>query len=93
MTQNSSRPTAVVIGAGPYGLAIGAHLRGLGVDTRVFGEPLESWRSNMPVGMALKSDPSASSISAPHPGYRLEDYCRSIGVKPLTDAASLTSAV
>jgi hypothetical protein len=79
VTENSPSPTAVVIGAGPYGLAVGAHLRGLGVETRVFGEPLESWRRNMPVGMFLKSEPHASSMSAPHPGYRLEDYCRSVG--------------
>ncbi len=78
-------PIAVVIGAGPYGLAVAAHLRGAGVTTRVFGEPMESWRSHMPVGMFLKSEPSASSISAPEPGYRLEDYCRSIGVRPLRD--------
>src|SRR5689334_8238926 len=46
---------------------------------------MSSWRRNMPVGMFLKSDPSASSMSAPQPGYRLEDYCRLNGITPLRD--------
>ena len=54
-----------VVGAGPYGLAAAAHLRGCGVPFRVFGEPMESWRERMPAGMYLKSTPSASSISDP----------------------------
>ncbi len=76
-------PSAVVVGAGPYGLAVAAHLRHLGVDVRVFGEPLDSWRHHMPAGMFLKSTPSASSISAPVAGYRLEDFCRTAGLPTL----------
>jgi cation diffusion facilitator CzcD-associated flavoprotein CzcO len=81
----SNSPAAVVVGAGPYGLAVASHLLGRGVSTRVFGDPMDAWRHNMPKGMFLKSEPSASSISAPRPGYRLEDYCRSIGVTPLRE--------
>jgi thioredoxin reductase len=55
------------------------------VSVRVFGDPMDSWRHNMPKGMFLKSEPFASSLSAPRAGYRLEDYCRSIGVRPLRD--------
>jgi thioredoxin reductase len=53
----------VVIGAGPYGLSVTAHLRGRGVETRVFGRVLDTWRNHMPEGMLLKSAPSASSLS------------------------------
>jgi hypothetical protein len=67
---------AIVVGAGPYGLAVAAHLRGRGVPVRVFGEPMSAWTRNMPVGMFLKSAPSASSLSAPKSGYTLLDYCR-----------------
>jgi cation diffusion facilitator CzcD-associated flavoprotein CzcO len=81
----SRSPSAVVIGSGPYGLSVAAHLRHLGVDTQVFGEPLEAWRHNMPTGMFLKSTPSASSICSPIPGYRLEDFCRAKGVRPLRE--------
>jgi thioredoxin reductase len=82
---SSSAAPIVVIGAGPYGLAISAHLRGHGVAVRTFGEPMSSWRDNMPKGMFLKSEPTASSMSAPKPGYRLEDYCRLMGIPVLRD--------
>jgi cation diffusion facilitator CzcD-associated flavoprotein CzcO len=81
----SNSPAAVVVGAGPYGLAVAAHLLERGVSVRVFGDPMDAWRHNMPKGMFLKSEPFASSLSAPRPGYRLEDFCRSIGVSPLRD--------
>ena len=68
---------AVVVGAGPYGLSIAAHLRARGVDHRIFGPPLETWRTRMLGGMLLKSDGFASNLSAPLPGSTLEDYCRS----------------
>ena len=85
--QNHDEVTsAVLIGAGPYGLAVGAHLRARRIPVRVFGEPMEAWRRNMPAGMFLKSTPSASSISAPDPGHSLDDYCRAKGIRPLTEA-------
>ena len=42
----SSTP-AVVIGAGPYGLSAAAHLRGHGVQTRVFGDVMQRIRRNL----------------------------------------------
>jgi len=66
----------VVVGAGPYGLSVAAHLRARGADFRVFGRPLHTWRTAMPEGMLLKSDGFASSLSAPEPGGTLGDYCR-----------------
>ena len=78
----SSTP-AVVIGAGPYGLSVAAHLRARGVKARVFGEIMSSWRSNMPAGMCLKSTPDASSLGSPAPGFTLSDYCVSQGIRPL----------
>lgn len=65
-----------VIGAGPYGLSIAAHLRGAAADFRIFGRPLDTWRTAMPRRMHLKSDGFASSLSAPGPGSTLADYCR-----------------
>jgi hypothetical protein len=35
-----------------------------------------AWRFNMPMGMILKSEPYASDLSAPQPGFRAGDYCR-----------------
>src|SRR4051794_7484875 len=79
----SQDATVVIIGAGPYGLAVGAHLRGRGVGVGVFGEPMSSWAEQMPAGMFLKSEPAASNISAPRPGYTLADYCAESGAPDL----------
>jgi FAD-dependent urate hydroxylase len=82
-SSNASRPQVVVIGAGPYGLSVAAHLASVGVQARVFGDPMATWRRHMPAGMFLKSTPSASSISAPEPGFTLMDYCDHIGTPRL----------
>ena len=74
---------AVVIGAGPYGLASAAHLAAGGLSVRTFGVPMESWCERMPVGMYLKSTPLASSISAPDVGSTLADFCAATGEEPL----------
>jgi FAD-dependent urate hydroxylase len=79
----SGRVDAVVIGAGPYGLASAAHLSARGLAVRTFGEPMESWRERMPAGMFLKSTPGASSISAPCAGSTLAGFCAATGDEPL----------
>jgi len=79
----SRRPDAVVIGAGPYGLATAAHIAAQGLAVRTLGEPMESWRRRMPLGMYLKSTPLASTISAPNPGSTLLDFCTATGEEPL----------
>jgi cation diffusion facilitator CzcD-associated flavoprotein CzcO len=66
-----------VLGAGPYGLSVAAHLRDAGLETRVFGRPLVFWRENMPIGMFLRSSARASNIADPHRRYTLSDYASS----------------
>ncbi len=70
----------VIIGAGPYGLSVAAHLRAHGVAFRIFGAPLDSWRNHMPVGMMLKSDGFASSLSHPGGEGTLARYCAERGI-------------
>ena len=65
-----------IIGAGPYGLSLAAHLKAAGVDFRVFGSPMEFWLKHMPQGMHLKSEGFASSLYDPGSTFTLEDYCR-----------------
>ncbi len=65
----------VVVGAGPYGLSIAAHLDASGISFRIFGRPMEVWQEHMPMGMLLKSDGFASNLSDPASSYTLEDYC------------------
>lgn len=66
--------THVVIGAGPYGLSVAAHLQAQGIPTLVFGKPMEFWQ-NMPPAMYLKSVWSASTLFDPSETYSLERYC------------------
>jgi thioredoxin reductase len=73
---HDSESSVAVIGAGPYGLSIAAHLRGRGVPLRIFGDPMESWRDSMPRGMLLKSEGFASSLYDPAARLTLEAYCR-----------------
>ena len=70
----------VVIGAGPYGLSISAHLTGAGVAHRVFGRPMETWTTGMPAGMLLKSAAMASSLSDPEGSFTLQAFCAENGV-------------
>jgi cation diffusion facilitator CzcD-associated flavoprotein CzcO len=64
-----------IIGAGPYGLSIAAHLRAARLPFTLLGTPLESWRSFMPAGMLLKSEPFASNLWDPCRRYTLRRYC------------------
>src|ERR1700691_4065796 len=69
-----------VIGAGPYGLSVAAHLRVAGVAYEIFGEPLESWRDFMPQGMKLKSEPFASNLWDPARRFTYENYIAEKGI-------------
>src|SRR5689334_8806116 len=71
-----------VIGAGPYGLSAGAHLKASGVHVRVFGEPMEFWAKKMPEGMLLRSPRVASNISDRTHEYTLEAYELAAGKAP-----------
>src|SRR6266850_6378140 len=70
----------VVIGAGPYGLSIAAHLRSQGLNFRIFGTPMHRWLEHMPKGMFLKSEGCASNLFDPMNGYTLKQYCTDNGL-------------
>jgi NADPH-dependent 2,4-dienoyl-CoA reductase/sulfur reductase-like enzyme len=63
----------VVVGAGPYGLSIAAHLRAAGLKVRVFGDVMGAWR-RMPAGMLLRSERRGTHIADPHGELTLERY-------------------
>ena len=71
-----SRNLVAIIGAGPYGLSLAAHLTHRGVDNRVFGRPMAFWAQIAAAGEEryLKSLCFGTSISTPVPGYRFADY-------------------
>src|ERR1700744_5889609 len=65
-----------IIGAGPYGLSVAAHLNAAGVSYRQFGVPMRLWNESMPKGMYLKSQGFASNLSDPRGTHTLEAFCR-----------------
>ena len=65
---------AVVIGAGPYGLAVSAELRRAGADVHVFGDPMSFWMRHMPKGMCLRSSWSASHIGDPRSPLSIDAF-------------------
>jgi lysine/ornithine N-monooxygenase len=67
-----------IIGAGPYGLSLAAHLRAAGVNYRHFGMPMRLWRESMPQGMYLKSQGFASNLSDPRHAHTLEAFCQAV---------------
>jgi FAD-dependent urate hydroxylase len=69
-----------IVGAGPYGLSAAAHLRGVGVDVRVLGDPMSFWRS-MPRGMLLRSNWTATSIADYQGPVSLDAFCAATGAR------------
>ena len=66
----------VIIGAGPYGLSIAAHLAARDIPHRIFGKAMDTWATQMPKGMLLKSDGFATSLYDPARSFTFERYCR-----------------
>jgi thioredoxin reductase len=69
-----------IVGAGPYGLSIAAHLRKRGANFRIIGSTMQSWLGNMPKGMLLKSEGLISSLVAPHRNHSLRQFCTERGI-------------
>jgi thioredoxin reductase len=68
-----------IIGAGPYGLSIAAHLTQSGRRFRIFGVPMQTWRERMPAGMRLKSEGFASTLYDPSGEFPYSRFCRDQG--------------
>jgi FAD-dependent urate hydroxylase len=67
-----------IIGAGPYGLAAAAHLRRAGMDVRVIGQPMSFWQ-NMPAGLLLRSNWTATCIAEYQGELSLDSFCAATG--------------
>ena len=85
-----STTEVLIVGAGAFGLSISAYLRELGVDHVIVGRPMETWRTHMPAGMLMKSEPYASAIASPRAGYDVAAYCRSHGLDYVNRVGPLT---
>ena len=69
-----------IIGAGPYGLSIAAHLKARGIRFRIFGKAMHAWLAHMPKGMHLKSEGFASGLYDPDSTFTLAKYCQREGI-------------
>jgi thioredoxin reductase len=49
------RVDLLIIGSGPFGLAMGAYAQHLEIDYAIVGKPMEFWKAHMPKGMYLRS--------------------------------------
>jgi lysine/ornithine N-monooxygenase len=66
-----------VVGAGPFGLSVAAHLAHRRV--RVYGQPMQTWRTRMPPDMRLRSDWDETSLSAPGNRGSIDVWSRAAG--------------
>jgi cation diffusion facilitator CzcD-associated flavoprotein CzcO len=71
-----SHHETVIIGAGPNGLSLAAHMRHRGLGYELFGLPMQSWSQLMPKGILLKSEGFASNLWDPRHAFTLEAFCR-----------------
>jgi len=66
----------VIIGAGPYGLSLAAHLAELKIGHRIFGRPMQFWSQIAEAAdkRYLKSYCFGTNLSSPKPGFTFSDY-------------------
>lgn len=66
----------VIVGAGPYGLSLAAHLASKSVPHRIFGSPMRFWSQIAAAAREryLKSYCFGGDISTPKPGFSFADY-------------------
>lgn len=65
-----------IIGAGPYGLSLAAHLSEQKIDHRIFGRPMQFWSQIADAAdkRYLKSYCFGTNLSSPSPGFSFSDY-------------------
>lgn len=80
-TSAAAKTTDVlIIGAGPFGICLAAHVQQLGLEYLMVGKPMEFWKKNMPAGMYLRS---ACDWHLDVSGvYTIERYLEEQGLKP-----------
>src|SRR5689334_3821972 len=71
---SSSRLAVIIIGAGPYGLSLAAHLAQSDLSVAIFGKPMGFWRDCVHPGITLRSHWRATSLSDPSEQYSLARY-------------------
>ena len=78
-----SKSIVAIIGAGPYGLSLAAHLAARNIEHRIFGHPMQFWLELAKAGgeRYLKSYCFGTNISTPTPGFSFADYSEPRGLE------------
>jgi lysine/ornithine N-monooxygenase len=78
-----TRPAIAIVGAGPYGLSLAAHLAARNIEHRIFGAPMQFWSQIAGAGgeRYLKSYCFGTNISTPKSGYSFADYSAPRGLE------------
>jgi thioredoxin reductase len=71
----------LIIGAGPFGLAMAAYAQHKNIEHLVVGKTMDFWRSNMPKGMVLRS--ACDWHYDPFDQDTFECYLETMNLKPL----------
>ena len=75
-----SETSLLILGAGPFGLALAAFARHLGIDHLVVGRPMDFWKTHMPAGMILRS--ACDWHLDPLEQHTIESFLESEGLTP-----------
>jgi cation diffusion facilitator CzcD-associated flavoprotein CzcO len=75
-----SETDLLIIGAGPFGMALAAQVRHLGIEHTIVGEPMGFWKRNMPAGMFLRS--ACDWHLDPLEIHTIEEFARRQGKTP-----------
>jgi hypothetical protein len=78
-----NRMPVAIVGAGPYGLSVAAHLSARKIDYRIFGQPMLFWTNIAAAGNRrfLKSYCFGTNVSTPVPGFTFADFNRPRGLE------------
>jgi FAD-dependent urate hydroxylase len=88
MAEFDTATRVAVVGAGPYGLSLAAHIEHRDVKHRIFGKPMRTWQNLLPT-MGLKSHDFATNVYVPEKGNRFVEYGRAHG-KDLSEPIPFT---
>ena len=78
-----SRLPVAIVGAGPYGLSLAAHLAARNITHRIFGRPMQFWSqvANAGAGRYLRTYCFGTNISTPRCGFSFVDYGKPRGLE------------
>jgi FAD-dependent urate hydroxylase len=69
-----------IVGAGPYGISLGAHATKVGLSNKVFGIPMDFWQSNMPPNMFIRTLLEYTNLSDPDNLFTLNRFQNESGL-------------